>query len=164
MIDSVLSKPAPAVELGEKLATAGYEVEVVDLEVPHELSQARIAQRWRQSYEGAVVTGEELGGRWVPSVYARDVFNGPDGRSRSQESAAALAASCPAMVRYRRFWTEAEYTPMRVENDKGRSQRAGELIDHSLITARTRSATSFGTSTRPTPHRGNVRGPQTERE
>ncbi|WP_240666433.1 zeta toxin family protein [Oerskovia turbata] len=164
VIDSVLSKPAAAVELGEKLAAAGYEVEVVDVEVPYELSQARIAQRWRQSYEGAVVTGDGLGGRWVPSLYARDVFNGPDGRSRSQESAAALAASCPAVVRYRRFWTEAENTPMRVETDKGRFQREGDLVDHSLITARTRSATSFATSTRPTPHRGNARGLQTERE
>lgn len=110
---------------------------------PTRLSQARIAQRWRQSYEGAVVTGDGLGGRWVPSVYARDVFNGPDGRSRSQESAAALAASCPAVVRYRRFWTEAENTPMRMETDKGRFQRGGDLVDHSLITARTRSATSL---------------------
>ncbi len=164
VIDSVLSKPAPAVELGEKLAAAGYEVEVVDVEVPYELSQARIAQRWRQSYEGAVVTGEGLGGRWVPSVYARDVFNGPDGRSRSQESATALATSCPAVVRYRRFWTEAENTPMRVETDKGRFQRGGDLVDHSLIAARTRSAASFGASARPTPRRGAARGPQTERE
>ncbi|MGW6018311.1 zeta toxin family protein [Oerskovia enterophila] len=164
VIDSVLSKPAAAVELGQKLAAAGYEAEVVDVEVPYELSQARIAQRWRQSYEGAVVTGDGLGGRWVPSVYARDVFNGPDGRSCSQESAAALAATCPAVVRYRRFWTEAENTPMRVETDKGRFQRGGDLVDHSLISARTRSAASFGTSTRPTPHRGVVRGPQTERE
>lgn len=164
VIDSVLSKPAAAVELGQKLAAAGYEVEVVDVEVPYELSQARIAQRWRQSYEGAVVTGEGLGGRWVPSLYARDVFNGPDGRSRSQESAAALAASCPAVVRYRRFWTEAENTPMRVETDKGRFQRGGDLVDHSLITARTRSATSFGSITRSTPRRGGARGPQAERE
>ncbi|MET4224583.1 zeta toxin family protein [Oerskovia enterophila] len=164
VIDSVLSKPAAAVELGEKLAAAGYEVEVVDVEVPYELSQARIAQRWRQSYEGAVVTGDGLGGRWVPSIYARDVFNGPEGRSRSQESAAALATTCPAVVRYRRFWTEAENTPMRVETDKGRFQRGGELVDHSLITARTRSATSSGTSTRPTTHRGGARAPQTERE
>lgn len=143
VIDSVLSKPDAALALGERLAAAGYEVEVVDVEVPYELSQARIAQRWRESYEGAVVTGEGLGGRWVPSVYARDVFNGPDGRARSQASASALATECPAVLRHRRFWTPAEGATMQVEVDTGRLKRGGDLLDYSLVETRRRSMTSF---------------------
>ncbi|MFF8345772.1 zeta toxin family protein [Cellulosimicrobium funkei] len=143
VIDSVLSNPRAAVALGNQLAAAGYEVEVVDVEVPYELSQARIAQRWRESYEGAVVTGEGLGGRWVPSVYARDVFDGAEGRSRSQESAAVLAATCPAVLRYRRFWTRAHAEPMRVEADMGRFQRGGELVEYNLVTSRLRANASF---------------------
>ncbi|MBN0042257.1 zeta toxin family protein [Cellulosimicrobium cellulans] len=148
VIDSVLSNPRAAVALGNQLSADGYEVEVVDVEVPYELSQARIAQRWRESYEGAVVTGEGLGGRWVPSVYAREVFNGPGGRARSQESAAALARACAAVLRYRRFWTRAAESPMRVETDMGRFQRGGELVDYSLIATRARSVASSPTVSR----------------
>lgn len=133
VIDSVLANPRAAVALGNHLAAAGYEVEVVDVEVPYNLSQARIAQRWRESYEGAVVTGEGLGGRWVPSVYARGVFDGHGGRARSQESAATLAATCPAVLRYRRFWTHAADARMRVKVDMGRFQRGGELVEYSLV-------------------------------
>lgn len=166
VIDSVLSNPAAAVELGRTLERAGYTVEVVDVEVPYELSQTRIAQRWRGAYTQALEGDPEHrhGGRWVPEDYARSVYAGDGPRALSQESATALATSCPAVVRYRRYWTEGENMPMRVETDKGRFQRGGDLVDHSLITARTRSATSFGTSTRPAPHRGVARGPQTERE
>jgi len=163
VIDSVLSKPDAAIALGDRLAEAGYEVEVVDVEVPYELSQARIAQRWRESYEGAVITGEGLGGRWVPSVYARDVFNGPGGRARSQESAAALAKACPAVLRYRRFWTPNNGVPMQVEADLGRFQRGGDLVDSSLIRSRARAAASFALQARRGPARS-TRGPQHERE
>ncbi len=143
VIDSVLSKPDAALALGERLAAAGYEVEVVDVEVPYELSQARIAQRWRESYEGAVLTGEGLGGRWVPSVYARDVFDGPDGRARSQASATALATDCAAVLRHRRFWTPSEGAAMQIEVDLGRLRRGGELLDYAVIDSRRRSSTSF---------------------
>ena len=154
VIDSVLSNPRAAVALGNQLAAAGYEVEVVDVEVPYELSQARIAHRWRESYEGAVVTGEGLGGRWVPSVYARDVFDGPGGRARSQDSAAKLATTCPAVLRYRRFWTRAADVPMRVEVDMGRFQRGGELVEQSLIATRSRVNAGLAPQARPQTPRG----------
>jgi len=76
VIDTVLSKPDQAVSLGERFAAAGYTVEVVDVEVPFELSAARIEKRWHESYEEALETGDGLGGRWVPSEYAREVFFG----------------------------------------------------------------------------------------
>jgi hypothetical protein len=130
VIGSVLSKPEGALALGDRLVAAGYEVDVVDVEVPYELSQARIAQRWHESYEEAVVTGEGLGGRWVPSLFARDVFDGPGGRARSQATATALAATCPAVLRHRRFWTPAEGATMQAEIDAGRLEPGSELLDY----------------------------------
>lgn len=166
VIDSVLSNPAAAVELGRTLERAGYTVEVVDVEVPYELSQSRIAQRWRGAYTQALEGDPQHrhGGRWVPEDYARSVYASEGPRALSQESAAALASSCPAVVRYRRYWTQDQNAPMRVETDKGRFQRGGDLVDHSLIAAQTRNSSSFGAGVRLSPHRGVARGPQTERE
>ena len=151
VLDSVLSDPDKAVQLGRRLEAAGYEVQVVDVEVPYDLSHARISQRWLSQNQVAVVTGNGLGGRWVPSVYARDVFAGPAGRSRSQEAAQRLAEQCPAVLRYRRFWTEVEGAPRRVEVDRGRFSRGGQLVDYSLISSRQRSVASAPSSRRPPP-------------
>jgi predicted ABC-type ATPase len=100
IVDTVLSNPQKAQALGQKLAAAGYEVTVIDVEASSEVSAQRIAHRWRQSYEMALGGSDDLGGRWVPSEYARGVFDGPDGRSRSEESARLLAQTCPTVMRY----------------------------------------------------------------
>lgn len=62
VIDTVLSSEVSALGLGKQLEEAGYGVEVVDVEVPYELSESRIAKRWQQSYEVALESGEGLGG------------------------------------------------------------------------------------------------------
>jgi hypothetical protein len=64
VIDTVLSSPEKAVELGQRLGSVGYSVDVIDVEVPFELSESRIAGRWQQSYECALDGADELGGRW----------------------------------------------------------------------------------------------------
>lgn len=99
VVDTVLSRPRSAIALGARLARAGYRVEVIDVEVPYEVSQERIAGRWREAYERAMSTGEGLGGRWVPSVYASTVFDSATGRSTSQEAAVELAQTCPVVQR-----------------------------------------------------------------
>ncbi len=133
VIDTVLSKPDQAVSLGERLAGAGYTVEVVDVEVPFELSAARIEKRWHESYEEALESGDGLGGRWVPSGYAREVFFGPDGRSRPEESARRLAQACPAVLRYRVFRTLGEGAERVSETDVGRVKTGGELLEYGLV-------------------------------
>lgn len=140
VIDSVLSKPEKAVALGQRLAAAGYRVEVIDVEVPYELSEQRIAQRWRESYENAVATGEGLGGRWVPSAYAREVFDAETGRARSQESALRLAQECGAVTRYRRFWTPSNDATRVVEVDQSRRQWGAALVETALLEKVTRGA------------------------
>lgn len=133
VVDSVLSTPDWALELGQRLEAAGYTVEVIDVEVPYELSQERIAGRWRDSYQDALTTGSGLGGRWVPSVYARSVFDTPTGRSKSQDSAAHLAQGCGAVERYRRFWTPSATAARVVEVDQSRRLRGEPLVDTDLL-------------------------------
>ncbi|MGA5647482.1 zeta toxin family protein [Microbacterium sp. NPDC088796] len=150
VIDTVLSNEADALALGERLAAAGYDVRVIDVEVPYELSEERIRGRWEHAYTTALDGGDSLGGRWVPSEYARDVFDGPGGRSKPEAAARALAEQCPAVGRYRVFRTtaeearaaDAEGRPAQatVEVDKSRSSRSATLVDTALARTQQRAA------------------------
>jgi chloramphenicol 3-O-phosphotransferase len=109
IVDTVLSDPDKAVELGAYLGEAGYQVTVVDVEVPFEVSQDRIVQRWQHAMQEAEAgKADALGGRWVPSAYARPLFDTEHGRSKSQDAAAQLAQTCPRVIRYERHYTSAE--------------------------------------------------------
>lgn len=157
VIDTVLSKEADALALGQRLHAAGYDVRVIDVEVPYELSEERIRGRWEHAYTTALAGGDSLGGRWVPSEYARDVFDGPGGRSKPEAAARSLAEQCPAVGRYRVFRTTAdeaqaaasEGRPAQatVEVDKSRSARDGALIDTALARTQQRAAVARPAST-----------------
>lgn len=112
IIDTVLSSDKTARELARTFESRGYAVEVLDVEVPFEISAGRIARRWQSSYEKALGKGG-LGGRWVPSQYARGVFDGPNGKTKSEAAAKVLAEECPVVQRYRVFRTTQEGTPER---------------------------------------------------
>ncbi len=107
VVDTVLGSEASALELGAELQRAGYDVHVVDVEVPFEVSEARIVQRWSEAIAAAESGSDPLGGRWVPSAYARPLFDTEHGRARSQDIAAQLAAN-PAVTRYERHFTSME--------------------------------------------------------
>lgn len=135
IIDAVLADEAKALALGVLLEKAGYDVGVVDVEVPFELSEQRIRLRWMRSYEAALASGgTELGGRWVPSEYARDVFAGPEGSSKPEVAARSLAEKCEAVTRYRVYRTGMDQahtqhaTPV-LEVDKQRTARGARLVD-----------------------------------
>lgn len=150
VIDTVLSNEADALALGQRLNEAGYDVRVIDVEVPYELSEERIRGRWEHAYTTALDGGDSLGGRWVPSEYARDVFDGPGGRSKPEAAARSLAEKCPAVGRYRVFRTtaeearaaDAEGRPAQatVEVDKSRSSRSAALVDTALARTQQRAA------------------------
>lgn len=121
IVDTVLADETKALALGDLLAEAGYDVEVVDVEVPFELSEQRIQSRWMHSYAAALDSGgAELGGRWVPSEYARDVFTGTDGRSKPEAAARSLAEKCEAVTRYRVY---------RTGMDQARKQNAVPVLE-----------------------------------
>lgn len=129
VIDGVLADEDKALALGQQLQRHGYRVEVVDVEVPYEVSLRSIEQRWQQDYVAALEGRSELGGRAVPEPYVRDVFDGPDGGSRSQHSAAQLAHACPAVHRYRVFRAEAADQPRTVQVDLTRARPDAPLRD-----------------------------------
>ncbi|WP_230674229.1 zeta toxin family protein [Rathayibacter sp. Leaf248] len=154
VIDTVLSSPEKAVELGQRLGSVGYSVEVIDVEVPFELSESRIAGRWQQSYERALDGADELGGRWVPSEYARGVYAGPDGRSLPEVAAERLADTGPTVMRYRRYSTPAKGQPRTLDVDKSRTAFGEPLIDTALAQARATVTRSFPTTPAQAPDRG----------
>lgn len=133
IVDTVLSSETSALALGDLLSKAGYKVEVIDVEVSYEISKARIAKRWQQSYEAALKDPTSLGGRWVPSEYAKQVFGGPGGISRPEAIAKKLAQECVAVERYRLYRTTAIETESRPaegswECDYSRVQGSGPLV------------------------------------
>jgi len=153
VIDSVLSKPDAAVELGHQLERAGYRVDVVDVEVPYDVSVARIAQRWRDDYTLALQGDSEHrhGGRWVPEDYARSVYAGEGPRAISQESADRLAHDCANVTSFRRYWTPGNERPRVTEVDRVRGPN-GSLVDRQATDAARRARASFPTPrARPAP-------------
>lgn len=122
IIDTVLSDREKAARLGEQLAVAGYQVTVINVEVPFEVSELRIVNRWMNAIQKADAgKGEALGGRWVPSAYTRPLFDTAHGRSKSQDAAAGLAESCPTVFRFERHYTSVE--EFRAASREGREAR-----------------------------------------
>lgn len=101
VIDTVLGSQSSAEQVGRVLETGGYDIVVLDVEVPFEVSEASIRDRWAQSYRSALEgAGDGLGGRWVPSEYARGIFDGPGDQTRSEVAAKYLAETCQSVRVY----------------------------------------------------------------
>lgn len=157
VIDTVLSNESDALALGQRLHAAGYDVRVIDVEVPYELSEERIRARWEYAYTAALDGGDSLGGRWVPSEYARDVFDGPGGRSKPEAAARALAEATPAVSRYRVYRTTTEEA--RKAEAEGRRAEPSLAVDMTRVGAeRTLVPTASVQALRRTPSRGARQG------
>ncbi|MBF4618217.1 zeta toxin family protein [Clavibacter sp. VKM Ac-2873] len=131
VIDTVLSSDTKARQIMGELERAGYDVQVVDVEVPREVSEERIRQRWQEGNERAD-KGGGLGGRWVPSEFGAWVYGQPDGSSRPEANARMVAVESPAVSRYRVYRTTAEQAEVkaspRLETDMSRATRGGPLV------------------------------------
>ena len=116
VIDSVMARESAALQNARDLERHGYAIEVVSVQVPQELSQARILQRWAKD------SATSLGGRWVPSEYRHDVFAG-DHKAASwpDRNARTVAEQVGAVERYRRYFTTMEMAaaaqPARLTHD-----------------------------------------------
>lgn len=131
VIDTVLSSDTKARQIMGELEAAGYDVQVVDVEVPQEVSEERIRKRWREGNERAQ-KGEGLGGRWVPSEFGAWVYGEPGGGSRPEANARMVAEESPAVSRYRVYRTSAEQAEAEagptLETDMTRATRGGPLV------------------------------------
>jgi predicted kinase len=101
ILDTVLSNPLSSQGLLADLVQGGYQVHVVEVEVTEAVSVERIRQRWEREYLRAL-TGEpdparpglpELGGRQVPSSFARHLFAGDHTKSVCYRNAWDMARS-----------------------------------------------------------------------
>lgn len=128
VVDGVLWNADDAVALGRALAARGYLVEVIDVEVPYEVSLRSIEQRWAQEYVAAREGRSRLGGRDVPTPYVQGVFDGPDGRSKPEHAAERLAREVPEVHRFRRFSAPAADRPRTLDVDLHRSTPGGDLV------------------------------------
>lgn len=139
VVDTVLSGERAALETGERLARAGYDVRVVDVETTYEISAARVEQRWRDVTRAFLADENStgLGGRWVPSEYTRGLFPPElDGRSVCEGVARTLAEQCPAVTRLEvhRVEDPAAAPQLRLALER---PRAGEgLVDVDAARAR----------------------------
>jgi predicted ABC-type ATPase len=149
VIDTVLSSDTKARQIMGELERAGYDVQVMDVEVPREVSEGRIQDRWREGNERAE-RGEGLGGRWVPSEFGAWVYGEPGGGSRPEANARMVAEESPAVSRYRVYRKTAEqeradpHAPATLETDMTRATRGGPLVP-------TRSGETMVPQARPLP-------------
>lgn len=131
VIDTVLGKPESAQAVGEALTAAGYTVHLADVEVNAEDSARSIAARHKERYLDALAGENSLGGRWVPSEYARGVFT-DDGTARSVANAEHLASAYDNVTRFERYrsqWTNGKLESRPKEVDKKRETVGSRLVD-----------------------------------
>lgn len=107
IVDTVLSSRESARNLENQIQKHDYTVEIVNVEVPLEVSLSRVQQRWKAAVTAARQGEDPFGARWVPSEYIRGIFPNPDGPSISQTVALELAHHCPAVLSYQRYYTSA---------------------------------------------------------
>ncbi|WP_404290746.1 zeta toxin family protein [Glutamicibacter arilaitensis] len=134
VVDKVLSSVKPAQQLMRELDAARFSVQIIEAHVPYEVSKQRITERWEQSHEASLDGEDDLGARWVPYEFAREVFQGPEGKSKPEAVAEQLANECPAVRRYRVYRTTDEqmdgsqgYGQLR--SDFRRAERGAPLVE-----------------------------------
>lgn len=131
VVDTVLGTPEKAQELGDRLAEAGFTVHLVDVEISAEDSASSIAARHRHRFVAALEGSDTLGGRWVPSEYARSVF-GADGEAKSLGNAEQFAHTFDNVThfeRYRTQWDGDHLTGLPREVNKIRASPGEPLVD-----------------------------------
>ncbi|GHS84709.1 hypothetical protein AGMMS50218_00130 [Actinomycetota bacterium] len=131
VLDTVLSGRVAALGMGERLAQAGYEVRVVDVETTYAISAARVEERWRGVTRGFLADGTAgLGGRWVPSEYTRALFPAElGGRSVCEEVARELAETCPAVSSYEVHRVHEPTAAPVLDLVRRRTRLGGPLVD-----------------------------------
>lgn len=134
VVDKVLASLKPALELISDLDAARYSVQIIEAHVPYEVSEQRITERWEEMHEASLAGQDDLGARWVPYEFAREVFNGPGDKSKPEAVAEHLAHECSAVRRYRVYRTTGEalngsagYGQLR--SDFRRAERGAPLVE-----------------------------------
>ena len=141
IIDGTLSHSQRAHNTVDRLQQAGYTVRLASVDGPENVIRERIAHRWRTDYmaaeEGSAQgVGAQLGGRWVPSEVANDLYDRPE-ESRCATVARDLAAIHPAIVDHYAYRVErADAAPEQTAHTGRATAGAAQLTGEALTTAR----------------------------
>lgn len=157
VVDTVLSGERSALELGQRLQRAGYEVRVIDVETTYAISAARVEQRWREVTRAFQDNEQQtgLGGRWVPSEYTRALFPVElAGRSTCEQVARTLAERCGAVMRHEVHRVADPAAPPLLESAHERARVGGPLLEAAAASAAREAAVG----------RVDLRSPATQRE
>lgn len=156
VIDTVLKDQAAAESIKETLERAEFTFEVVSVQTTRELSQAGIRGRWETEYRAFLEGTSALGGRPVPSEFARDVFGLAGGKSGPEISADWLRANADTCVGYRVFRRLGDQHELEVHLEK---TVKGAWITAEQAAIQARTAKSFPPA-RPAKASGVSRGPE----
>ncbi|WP_234754145.1 zeta toxin family protein [Arthrobacter ramosus] len=142
IIDGTLGNEKQATMLMDKLAAAGYDVMVADVETTRAVSEARTMGRWERGYLDAEngtakdPLDAKLGGRWVPQSFPASLFTTPeDEESRCAANSAAIANDYGCVSEYVVYRVEDRNSGPVLESTKGRTRTDGPLVDGESLTA-----------------------------
>lgn len=149
IIDGTLGNEKQARMLLDKLATAGYDVMVADVETTQTVSEARTMGRWERGYlEAEYGMAEdprdaELGGRWVPQSFPASLFTTPeDKESQCAANAAAVAADYGCISEYVVYRVADKDSGPVLDTKQGRTKPGGPLVDGDTLAAVRTAATA----------------------
>lgn len=141
IIDGTLGNEKQARILLDKLASAGYDVMVADVETTLTVSESRTMGRWERGYleaENGTATGidAELGGRWVPQSFPASLFTTPvDKESQCAANAAAVAADYGCVSEYVVYRVTDKNSGPVLDTRRGRTKPDGPLVDADTLAA-----------------------------
>lgn len=142
IIDGTLGNEKQARMLMDKLAAAGYDVMVADVETTQDVSEARTMGRWERGYlEAENGTAQdprdaELGGRWVPQSFPVSLFATPeDKESKCAANAAAVATDYGCVSEYVVYRVADRHSGPVLDAKMGRTKPDGPLVDGETLAA-----------------------------
>lgn len=103
VFDTVLNGKAGAEKLAQRLEGQGYTFGVVSVQCSAQASAQGIAGRWESKYRAFLAGKDGLGGRPVPSEFARSVFPESGERSVPEQSADWMRANATGCSEYRLY-------------------------------------------------------------
>lgn len=138
VLDTVLKNTAAAEQVQRQMDSHGYQFMVVSVQTTEDVSRTSIRARWEGPYREFLVGTDELGGRPVPSDFARSVFRvgSTSGPESSAEWLRRNSTNCAEYRVYRR----KEGQSHRLEVHLKRSGKDWKSADATEAKARQHSA------------------------
>ncbi|MCT2150642.1 hypothetical protein M3D48_08445 [Dermabacter vaginalis] len=113
------------------LETAGYTIQIIDVECSRETSQQAIMNRWQQGRTDALnaTTNSHLGDRWIPRDILSKVFPIPSSISEPERIHDAIAKTHRSVHSYQLWRRSSPTTAARKEEDLVRPTGSSALIE-----------------------------------